>query len=99
YTTAPALAMFARYNLIDTLHDTPIEDARQLEWVNKWETTGLLTLNDKNADGLLNWSPASEANEVVVNNDIIVLAAPEVAKLAPWVVALVAAGALAAALS
>src|SRR5690606_17771525 len=59
----------------------------------------LLTLNDKNADGLLNWSPASEANEVVVNNDIIVLAAPEVAKLAPWVVALVAAGALAAALS
>jgi len=99
YTTAPALALFARYNLVDTLHDTPIEDARSLEWVNKWETTGLLTLEDKDGDGLLKWAPSLEENEVTINNDIIVLAAPEVAGLAPWVVALVAAGALAAALS
>ncbi len=99
YTTAPALALFARYNLLQTLNDVPVEQAQSLEWVNKWETTGLLTINDINGDGILQWSPDKATNEVVVNNDIIVLASPEVANLAPWVVALVAAGALAAALS
>jgi cation/acetate symporter len=83
YTTAPALALFARYNLVETLHDTPIEDARGLDWVNKWETTGLLHLDDKDGDGMLRWSPSPEENEVTINNDIIVLAAPEVARLAP----------------
>jgi cation/acetate symporter len=99
YTTAPALALFARYNLLQNLNDVPVEQAQSLEWVNKWETTGLLTINDINGDGILQWSPDKAINEVIVNNDIIVLASPEVANLAPWVVALVAAGALAAALS
>lgn len=99
YTTAPALAAFARYNLVDTLHNTPIAEARSLEWVDSWEQTGLLTLTDKNGDGLLTLSPDAEVNEIVIDRDIIVLSTPEVADLAPWVIALVAAGGLAAALS
>src|SRR4028119_1990821 len=51
YTSAPALATFARYNLINTLHDRPIEQVRQLDWANKWEKTKLLTFDDKNNDG------------------------------------------------
>lgn len=99
YTTAPAVAAFARYNLIDTLHDTPIEEARRLEWVRSWEETGLLTLTDKDGDGRLALSPDADASEISIDRDIIVLSTPEVAGLAPWVVALVAAGGLAAALS
>ncbi len=99
YTTAPAVAAFARYNLIDTLHDTSIDEARQLEWVASWEETGLLTLIDKDGDGKLSLSPDADANEIVIDRDIIVLSTPEVAGLAPWVIALVAAGGLAAALS
>ena len=99
YTTAPALAAFARYNLIDTLHDTPIAEARQLEWVASWEETGLLQLDDRNGDGVLSLTPDAETNEIVIDRDIIVLSTPEVAGLAPWVIALVAAGGLAAALS
>jgi len=99
YTTAPALAAFARYNLIDTLHDTPIAEARELEWVRSWEETGLLALEDKNNDGKLTMSPDAEVNEIKIDRDIIVLSTPEVADLAPWVIALVAAGGLAAALS
>ncbi len=99
YTTAPALAAFARYNLIDTLHQTPIAQARQLEWVNSWEATGLLTLTDKDGDGRLQLSPDAAVNEIAIDRDIIVLSTPEVAGLAPWVIALVAAGGLAAALS
>lgn len=99
YTTAPAVAAFARYNLIDTLHGTPIEDARKLEWVRSWEETGLLTLTDKNGDGRVELSPDAEVSEIAIDPDIIVLSTPEVAGLAPWVIALVAAGGLAAALS
>jgi len=99
YTTAPAIAAFARYNLIDTLHTTRIDEARQLEWVSSWEQTGLLQLEDKNGDGRLLFSPDSATNEVTIDRDIIVLSTPEVAGLAPWVIALVAAGGLAAALS
>jgi cation/acetate symporter len=99
YTTAPALAAFARYNLISTLHDQPIEQVRQLDWVNKWEKTGLLGFEDKNNDGRFQLTPDPETNEIKIDRDIIVLSTPEVAKLAPWVVALVAAGGLAAALS
>ena len=99
YTTAPALAAFARYNLIDTLHDTQIEEARALEWVSSWEQTGLLTLDDKDGDGVLALTPDPATNEIVIDRDIIVLSTPEVADLAPWVIALVAAGGLAAALS
>ncbi len=99
YTTAPALASFARYNLITTLHDQPIQEVRQLDWANKWEQTGLLAFDDKNQDGRFQLTPDPETNEITIDRDIIVLSTPEVAKLAPWVIALVAAGGLAAALS
>jgi cation/acetate symporter len=116
YTTAPALAMFARYNLISTLHDKPIEQVRQIDWVAKWEQTGLLKIVDKNGDGIVqvakgkafqekggkpdfNAPDLSNPNEVYLDNDIIVLSTPEVARLAPFVIALLAAGGLAAALS
>ena len=99
YTTAPALSMFARYNLIESLHDKPIEEVQQLDWANKWETTKLLQFEDKNGDGRYQLTPDEESNEIIIDRDIIVLSTPEVAKLAPWVIALVAAGGLAAALS
>jgi cation/acetate symporter len=99
YTTAPALASFARYNLINTLHDRPIEEVRQLDWATKWENTGLLQFEDKNNDGRFQLTPDAETNEITIDRDIIVLSTPEVAKLAPWVIAFVAAGGLAAALS
>ena len=99
YTSAPALATFARYNLINTLHDRPIEQVRQLDWVNKWEKTKLLTFDDKNNDGRVELTPDKATSEITIDPDIIVLSTPEVAKLAPWVIALVAAGGLAAALS
>ncbi|NEP11267.1 MAG: cation acetate symporter [Symploca sp. SIO1A3] len=99
YTTAPALSMFARYNLIDSLHNQTIEEVRQLDWASKWENTGLLTFEDKNNDGRFQLTPDKETNEIEIDRDIIVLSTPEVAKLAPWVIALVAAGGLAAALS
>lgn len=99
YTTAPALSMFARYNLINTLNNQTPEQVHQLDWVNKWENTGLLTFEDKNSDGTLQLLPDKDANEITIDRDIIVLSTPEVANLAPWVIALVAAGGLAAALS
>lgn len=99
YTSAPAIASFARYNLINTLHDQPIAEVQQLDWVQKWQTTKLLTLDDKNGNGIIEWTPTEETSDVTISPDIIVLSTPEVAKLAPWVVALVAAGGLAAALS
>ncbi|MDB9516386.1 cation acetate symporter [Roseofilum reptotaenium CS-1145] len=99
YTTAPALAAFARYNLIDSLHNKTIEEVQQLDWATKWENTGLLAFEDKNGDGLIELTPNPETNEITIDRDIIVLSTPEVAKLAPWVIALVAAGGLAAALS
>lgn len=98
YTTAPALSMFARYNLINSLHNQTIADVQQLDWVSKWEKTGLLKFDDKNGDGRLQLTPEA-TNEITIDNDIIVLSTPEVAKLSPWVTALVAAGGLAAALS
>ncbi|TAF08212.1 MAG: cation acetate symporter [Nostocales cyanobacterium] len=99
YTTAPALSMFARYNIINSLHNHTIEEVRQLDWANKWEKTKLLTFEDKNKDGKLQLTPNKETNEITIDNDIIVLSTPEVAALPPWVIALVAAGGLAAALS
>lgn len=99
YTTAPALAVFARYNLIENLHNKTVEEVQQLDWATKWENTGLLGFEDKNKNGRLELSPNKEENEIIIDRDIIVLSTPEVAKLAPWVVALVAAGGLAAALS
>ena len=99
YTSAPAIASFARYNLIGTLHNQPMAEVQELDWVQKWETTKLLTLEDKNGNGTIEWTPSEETSDVKIDPDIIVLSTPEVAKLAPWVVALVAAGGLAAALS
>jgi cation/acetate symporter len=99
YTSAPALATFARYNLINTLHNQPIEQVRQLDWANKWEKTKLLTFEDKNNDGRVELTPDKATSEITIDPDIIVLSTPEVANLAPWVIALVAAGGLAAALS
>jgi cation/acetate symporter len=99
YTSAPALATFARYNLISTLHNQPITEVRQLDWANKWEKTKLLTFEDKNNDGRVELTPDKETSEITIDPDIIVLSTPEVARLAPWVIGLVAAGGLAAALS
>ena len=99
YTTAPALASFARYNLISSLHNHTVEEIQQLDWARKWENTKLLTFEDKNKDGRIQLTPDTATNEIGIDKDIIVLSTPEVAKLAPWVIALVATGGLAAALS
>ena len=99
YTSAPALAGFARYNLIDSLHDKTIEEVQELRWATQWERTGLLGFEDKNGDGKIQLTPEEDTNEITIDRDIIVLATPEVAKLAPWAITLVAAGGLAAALS
>ena len=114
YTTAPAIAVFARTNLIETVSDKNYAEMPQ--WFKNWEKTGLLMFNDKNADGKIQYvkgdafmlkdgkpqkdQPNVESkNELYIDNDIMVLANPEIAKLPNWVIALVAAGALAAALS
>ena len=96
YTTAPAVASFARLNLVDTVHNTAYEQAPQ--WFTNWETTGLVGWQDKNRDGLMQYS-AGAHNEVKIDRDIMVLANPEIADLPDWVIALVAAGGVAAALS
>ena len=97
YTTAPAVAAFARVNLIETLNGRAYTEVP--EWFKSWETTGLLSFEDKNGDGLIAYSADASFNELTVDRDIMVLANPEIANLPPWVVALVAAGGLAAALS
>jgi cation/acetate symporter len=97
YSTAPAVAAFARTNMIETLSNQSYATAP--EWFRKWETTGLITFTDKNNDGLIQYVTDKNQNELVVDNDIMVLANPEIAELPNWVIALVAAGALAAALS
>ena len=97
YTTAPAVAVFARTNLINTLSETPYSDVP--EWFTNWENTGLLTFEDKNNDGKIQYVAEANLNELTVDRDIIVLANPEIANLPPWVIGLVVAGGLAAALS
>lgn len=104
YTTAPAVAAMARLNLMDTVQ--PPGDAQAIQyderptWFKNWEKTGLLKFEDKNGDGRMQYSSDKDVNELVkVDNDIIVLANPEIAQLPNWVIALVAAGGLAAALS
>ncbi|MBW4456110.1 MAG: cation acetate symporter [Nostoc indistinguendum CM1-VF10] len=99
YTTAPALSMFARYNLIDSLHNHTVAEVQQLDWAIKWEKTKLLAFNDINKDGRFQLTPSKDTNEINIDRDIIVLSTPEVANLPPWVIGLVAAGGLAAALS
>ncbi|WBF67081.1 cation acetate symporter [Desulfovibrio subterraneus] len=123
YTTAPAVAAFARYNLINSLNDVAYTQAPT--WFKNWEKTGLIAWLDKNGDGIVQFrkgdafdgkpafsgefgrdgqrmvinAPTDSSNELYVDRDIIVLANPEIANLPPWVIALVAAGGLAAALS
>ncbi|GMN12070.1 cation acetate symporter [Croceitalea sp. MTPC9] len=123
YTTAPAIAVFARTNLMETVQDTPYKEIP--DWFTKWEDTGLIAWTDKNGDGKIQYLPGSaiegkkpmfsEArgavgqrlisnssatrNELYVDRDITVLANPEIAGLPNWIIALVAAGGLAAALS
>ena len=97
YTTAPAVAAFARTNLINTVSNA--EYVSMPEWFSKWEDTGLITFDDKNNDGIIQYVGDPQSNELNVNRDIMVLANPEIAELPPWVIALVVAGALAAALS
>jgi cation/acetate symporter len=119
YTVAPAVGAMARLNLINNIYPQgtqadPIDYATRPDWMKNWEKTGLLTFEDKNGDGKIDFyndKSKDEAfnaavaakgwtgNELTVNNDIMVLANPEIAKLPGWVVALVAAGGLAAALS
>ena len=97
YTTAPAIAVFSRTNLIETVSNQPYDEMP--EWFDKWETTGLLGFTDKNEDGLIQYTADTTTNELTVDADIMVLANPEIAQLPNWVIALLAAGALAAALS
>ena len=97
YTTAPAVAVFSRTNLIETVSNKSYNALP--EWFNKWEATGLITHVDKNQDGLVQYLADSQLNELKVDADIMVLANPEIADLPNWVIAVMAAGALAAALS
>ena len=97
YTTAPAVAAFARTNMINTVSNK--EYSSMPEWFKKWETTKLIKFEDKNGDGKIQYVKDKATNELTVDNDIMVLANPEIAGLPNWVVALVAAGGLAAALS
>ncbi|SFJ86920.1 sodium:solute symporter family protein [Celeribacter neptunius] len=104
YLTAPAVGAMARVNLIDTVYpngttEAPLAYEQRPDWVKNWEQTGLLGFDDKNGDGLINYTGSAETNEFSVNRDIITLANPEIANLPGWVIALVAAGGLAAALS
>jgi len=103
YTTAPAVAAMARLNLIETIEPQQgqyLVYEERPQWFKNWETTGLLKFEDKNDDGRIQYSADTSVNEMVkVDQDIMVLANPEIAKLPNWVIALVAAGGLAAALS
>jgi len=97
YTTAPAIAVFARTNMIETVNN---QDYKNMpDWFTTWEETGLLSFNDKNKDGKIQYVEDASVNELTIDKDIMVLANPEIAQLPNWVIALVAAGALAAALS
>lgn len=101
YTTAPAIGAFARYNMIDTINGPDAQGTLITEaptWIKNWEKTGLIKHEDKNGDGRMFYS-GDERNEMTIDRDIMVLANPEIAQLPDWVIALVAAGGIAAALS
>lgn len=119
YTVAPAVGAMARLNLMNTIQSGEIGSPEgnllydnRPDWFKRWEVTGLLSFQDKNFDGRIQYyndkNPEFskkaqgygwQGNELVVNGDIMVLANPEIARLPDWVIALVAAGAIAAALS
>lgn len=97
YTTAPAVAAFGIYNAIESTSEKNISELPS--WVNNWQKTNLIKVDDKNGDGKVQYLPDPETNELTIDKDIMVLASSEIAKLPNWVVGLVAAGAMAAALS
>ena len=97
YTTAPAIAVFARTNLIETVSEK--DYSTMPYWFKKWEDTGLLKFDDKNDDNTIQYLGDEQLNELTIDKDIMVLANPEIAQLPNWVIALLAAGAIAAALS
>ncbi|EGM69383.1 sodium:solute symporter family protein [Shewanella sp. HN-41] len=107
YTTVPALAAFSRVNMIETINGSDqkgVAYETAPDWIKNWEKTGLIKWDDKNGDGKIYYAKgkiedAASTNEMKIDNDIIVLATPEIANLPAWVIALVAAGGLAAALS
>ncbi len=106
YTTAPAVGAMSFFNLINTVQPGPIAEADgalkyedRPEWFKSWEKTGLLKHDDKNGDERIQYRASKEENELTVDRDIMVMANPEIAKLPNWVIALVVAGGLAAALS
>jgi cation/acetate symporter len=97
YTTAPALGAFGIYNMIQTVNKAPTNALPA--WVDNWGKTGLISIDDRNGDGIVQYHASADINELKIDKDIMVLANPEIAKLPNWVIALVAAGGLAAALS
>ena len=97
YTTAPAVAVFSRTNFIQTVNNQIYSNLP--EWFDKWESTGLIKFDDKNQDGIVKYVSDSSLNELTVDADIMTLANPEIAQLPNWVIGIMAAGALAAALS
>ena len=97
YTTAPAIAAFAKVNLINTVSNAQYSEVPQ--WFKNWENTGLLQFDDKNSDGVIQYVADEQVNELTIDRDIMVLANPEIANLPPWVIGLIVAGGLAAALS
>lgn len=103
YTVAPAVGAMARFNLMNTIEPAAgqnLEYAERPQWFKDWEKTGLLQFEDKNGDGKIQYTADATTNEMVkVDRDIMVLANPSIANLPNWVIALVAAGGLAAALS
>tara|TARA_B100000989_G_scaffold252755_1_gene201025 strand:- start:3222 stop:4889 length:1668 start_codon:yes stop_codon:yes gene_type:complete len=97
YTTAPAVAAFAKVNLINTVSNAKYAEMPQ--WFKNWENTGLLEFEDKNTDGVIQYVADPQLNELTIDRDIMVLANPEIANLPAWVIGLIVAGGLAAALS
>jgi len=97
YTTAPAVAAFGIYNVINSTSEKNISDLPA--WIQSWQTTNLIAVDDKNGDGKVQYLADPATNELSIDKDILVLAGPEIANLPNWVVGLIAAGAMAAALS
>ncbi|PVY41887.1 sodium:solute symporter family protein [Pontibacter virosus] len=97
YTAAPAVGAFGMYNMLQTTSNQEI--AAMPQWVSNWQKTKLIGVDDKNGDGRIQYVKDPVVNELTIDKDIMVLASPEIAQLPNWVIALVAAGGLAAALS
>ncbi|GAA1156057.1 sodium:solute symporter family protein [Ornithinicoccus hortensis] len=98
YTTAPAIGAFSKFNVLNQIPGTGVDDVP--EWFASWRDVGLITVNDLNGNGVIDVDGGmGDAFELAINNDIVVLATPEIAGLPAPIIGLVAAGGLAAALS